>query len=317
MGTILYLSDYRQEEPTVKLVHRTEPMAAVTDPIVRTPVFISSDTLFLSRKFLVQNIESFGSKVLLMPMMQDLDPFWGLDGVAEGGFNSPFAPCAAFFSVLRDYPKDLTAFVDGTIVAYQSDYDNILTNFNDLYVRARDHQGYGPNGDLSEDEFIRLGALFYLFAKCSKFSTTGLEFDMMGNVVTEWSGENRVVHLSYKQASICADRIRDCGFSSIPWKQFLARVRNNVVGPASWIFNLSEVDVFANNNPWDFSFQDFIELLDIIQMMSGHQMIVVLPKQPELVQWMEQMYTTSKRLHTETDRLGHCMAISNHPFVSE
>ncbi len=260
--------------------------------VVRNPLFAAGDSLLVVRDKLAEAIRTHDPEYLFMPITADLEPFWELD-VQKGWFNSSCSPFTALFMAVREYPREFAQLVDGRLVNYQRDYDKLLDSFNRVYIKALENNGSGqPKGTLSKDEFLRMTSLFYcLLATADR--THGMVFDKMGHLCNGWGRRSRIVSLSSKLASFYSDRLKQCKFTGVEWQQFMfLSMSEHRQDRCSWLFNLTRFDAVEGSKEWNFTLQDFIQILDMVRNLDPyeHQVTIVLQNTQEIRHFMRSFY---------------------------
>jgi len=297
------------------LKEQTKTEIEVPKFVVRNPLFTARDTLLVIRNYLSEAINRHDPDYVFMPITNDLEPFWEMN-IERGWFNSAFPPFTALFLALREFPLEFTQLVDGRMVNYDKDYGKILADFNRVYIRALTSKGGGwPKGTLSKDEFLRMCALFYIILMSSD-RTQGVVFDSMGHLCNGWSGEPKLVNMSYKLAGYYSERLKACRFTAVDWQQFMFQsMSEHREDTVSWLFNLTRFDAVEGATSWDFSFKDYIQLLDMTRLLDPeyHQVTVVLQNTSELRYFMNGVY--NKGLYFDDKSLGRKFSVvSNYKF---
>lgn len=280
------------------------------------PFISAGPSVTLVRDSLVKAIESFAPDVLLLPATKDLDPVWSGVRTEQVWANSLYPPFTHLHQVLRYYTSEFIATVKDFPVYSQQDYHRTLNSFNELYMRGLDGRGSGnPRGTLSVDQAIRMAALFYAVINTAD-AAGGLQVDIAGHVCNEWSGRQRVFDLNFFNTGKMADRLSGVYFAGLPMKQFLARVIPEYASQrGTWLFDLSDVDVFDPGNYAGMGYQDLIELIDITSIALSsqhHQTIIVLPYTDQLMDAIRGVIP--KRLHIETKLGKRTCIVTNFDF---
>ena len=298
-----------KEEPEEK------PQPRKAQFVVRNPLFVARDSLIVVREAIAEAVNRHQPEYLFMPITADLEPFWELD-VEKGWFNSSIAPYTSLFMAVRDYALEFTQLVDGRLVNYQRDYDRLLDAFNKTYVRALESKGSGwPKGTLSKDEFLRMTSLFYCLLMTAD-RTEGMVFDKMGHLCNGWNGESKIVSMNYKLASFYAERLAKCDFAGVEWQQFMFQAMSeHRMDRVSWVFNLTRFDVMEGSKDWNFDFQSFVQLLDMVRLLDPtyHQVTIVMQNDDKIRQFMREFCGMGLRFDDKT--AGHKVSVAtNYKF---
>lgn len=332
MSNVICMSEYIKSRRAARVVSMQEQKQAVggsstrvrarqrqTDRALR-PIINTGASLYLIRDKLMAGIKRFGPDHLIMPATKDLDPYFaGLD-VDSAWFNSLYPPLAFLHYMLQQYTQDLVGTIHGTKVETQSDYHRIVNSFNNLYIRGLEGRGRGipgcTPGLLSEDQAIRMAALFYAVLRTTDLSD-GIQVDSMGHFCNRWSERPRTVTANYLEFRAYADRLKDCYFAGLSTKQFLFRALPKYKDTRStWLFDLSDIDILGNEQNYaEMDYQELVSILDLCSSQlssTGHQTAVVLPYSDEMLNALRG--TLPRRLHIDTSFGRRTLVVTNYKW---
>jgi hypothetical protein len=184
-------------------------------------------------------------KRLFLPFTFDAEPFWSIN-VQEGYFNHKYSPFTVLAYTIRDHYRDIFDYCNGLVIASEKDYHHYLNMFNDSFTSALERTSNGSNRLCSEDEMIKMGALFFLILNSSDLSQ-GLIVDYDRKYLNPWGGlrSNNMINLKYlKEVS---DSIKNIWMSDLPWQNFFFRYVDLTDQDTLWFFNLPNIEDYRND----------------------------------------------------------------------
>lgn len=195
-----------------------------------------------------------------MPMAYSGDPFWRM-GCRDGLLNHSYTPFIALLYAIKLQPEWLIAELRGMIVT-KDDYIRIRCEFNELYNRLLESRGSGRQGTASEDEFFRLGYLFYILSETCD-SSLGLMVTPFGDFNNPWTGKDAHVFpkLGVSVIRHWSDKLQQVTLSDLNWRSFYFRYLNQSNENSFWVFNFPTLDPFSFNHRAEVKDDDFFEFV--------------------------------------------------------
>lgn len=252
------------------------------------PIFRSHDTTFIERKSLSQLLYQSQASKIMMPFATDADPVWLTE--ADCWFNHNYPAFTVLLAVMRDYPVAMWEMVDGLIVDNVDDYLSYLDSYNRLYTRIVEGQGSGKGQLCSEDEFIRLGVLFYIILKTSDMFRK-FEVDSMNMLSTRWCGRKVHIKLSLRELRGYSERLSGCYMASVPWQQFFFRAIPKTDDQTLWWLRIPEL-VEDESDQLGVSITDFISIFDKVPSIlnRGGDVVIVMDQEEGMVELLQDLF---------------------------
>jgi hypothetical protein len=256
---------------------------AYYDSANHSPVGMSDDLVSIRPRILelTPRVEKNGVarplfEKLYMPMAGDGEPFWSL-GCQDAYLNNSYTPWVAMLYFLRENSSDFASQVTGAILT-EKDFEELRAKLNHHILKLNDLMGGGPGGRATEEEFFRLGFLFFLVARASDLSL-GLVSTGTGEIANQWRGEKSSVTEGVREFSIWSSKLAETKLSDMSWLNFLFRYVNESSPESFWFLNLRR-DVLGDN-----FFDDVKNVLEVyVQLLSTREsraMVVVGVSQTE------------------------------------
>jgi len=197
---------------------------------------------------------------LYVPMAYSGDPFWRM-GCKNGFLNHSYTPFIAMLYTIKCQSDWLMSELSGMIVT-KEDFVQIRMEFNDLFSKLRENRGAGRHGSASEDEFFRLGYLFFVLAETSD-SSLGLMISAFGEFNNPWIGSDSYSFSALKISTIrhWSLKLQDVVLSDLNWKAFYFRHLGKSDDHSFWFFNFPTLDPFTFNHMMEAKTDDFFEFV--------------------------------------------------------
>lgn len=219
----------------------------------KNPIYNGHDTLGSSRKEVLERLPGFSSSSkdafferVFLPITCDGDPFWEIGAGCEGFLNHSYAPIGAMLFAIKSDPNSIFDMIAGKSVT-EKEFLSLRLDFNTLFQRLRDLRGRGPGGTASQDEFIRLGILFFILAAACD-STFGLMTSKVGDFENPWCGRSKFdFDLKWKSLQVYSDKLRETQLSDLDWQNFFWRHISQSGSKDFWMINIPGIDANIYN----------------------------------------------------------------------
>ncbi len=216
---------------------------------------------------------------VFFPMAYNADPFWQM-GCMDGYLNHSYAPFVAMLYAIKKEPSWLVNELTGMIVM-QWDYIQLKDEFNALFTKLREMRGGGRKGMASEDEFLRLGYLFFIISSCCD-NSLGLISSNFGEFQNGWGGQTSHMFTSVKVKTIesWSRKLERIALSDLNWKNFFFRYTNQSDENSFWFFNFPMLDPYIFNDKLDTKPEDFFEMtLSYLKTLTsrGTRVLITVP----------------------------------------
>ena len=209
---------------------------------------------------------------MFVPTSMDFEPVWSFVGEDETFVNSGFQAIGILHLTMRDHPKELFEYVDGTYVSTKEDYHRYLTGFNRLYSRLLAGKGNGRYGMASFDEQILLAGLIYIVLNtCESIDGIFVEDGMIKN---GWSREPKILRFNSKELDGYSAKLRNVWFSGLTPTQFFHRYYEKSDEDCFWLispppFDSQRIDSYSHS---EFKIDDMYQWVDyFLPLLSAKQ----------------------------------------------
>ena len=182
------------------------------------PLFKGYTDLFSYRNSLKPKLK--GYRKLFMPFCYNYDPvFYG--DFEECYFNHEYQPLAVIGCAIRRNWMQFHEIVNSYTIYEEEDYIETQTEFNILYNKLLRGKGERFSGEASEDQVIKLGALFYVLTRTAEFNGV-LRINDKSDFLNYWGGEVVDFHVD-KNLYHYAKAFKNSVFSGMDWNYFITR----------------------------------------------------------------------------------------------